>query len=89
MEPIALEGQIVLLKRLVDCQTMGKGQLACVELAEGGAVLKRCYPGQDKWILLATNPTFPEDPMLVKAHDVRSVLVVAGVLFETAILSEE
>lgn len=89
MEPIALEGQIVLLKRFTDPRAVARGTLACIELAEGGAVLKRCYPGRDNWTLLSINPTSPEEPMLVKARDVRSVFVQAGVLFDTAILSED
>jgi len=88
LEPIASQGQIVLLRRLADPASVAKGSLSCIELTEGGAVLKRCYPGPDKWMLLSINPTSPEDPMLVKPSDVRSVFALAGVLFDTAILSE-
>jgi len=88
LEPIALQGQIVLLRRLADPGSVAKGSLSCIELTEGGAVLKRCCPGPDKWMLLSVNPTSPEDPMLIKPSDVRSVFALAGVLFDTAILSE-
>jgi len=89
LEPIALQGQIVLLRRLADPASVVRGSLACIELTEGGAVLKRCYPGAENWMLLSVNPTSPEDPMQIKPRDARGVFALAGVLFETGIVSEQ
>jgi len=81
MEPIARSGQIVLVHEADTVSSIAPGTLACVDL-EDGAVIKRCYPSTDEWMLCPVNPTDRLDPMRVRASNIRHVYALAGVIFE-------
>lgn len=86
LEPIASEGQIV----LVDCAPAGRpdgirsGGLAVVETNDDdvGNVIKRVFPGRLSWLLVSPNSIDPHDPITVAAKDIRAVWQVRGVLFD-------
>lgn len=81
MEPIAREGQIVLVRKK-EGQTIGKTDLACVDITEREAVIKRCYPYEDDWELCSVNPNDVQGPIRVGVGEIRHAYPLAGVLFE-------
>jgi SOS-response transcriptional repressor LexA len=81
MDPVAREGQIVLV-RTGNGLEVKKAGLGCVDIANTGTVIKRCYPGEDEWVLCSVNPNEVEDPMRVKTQDIRYAYRLVGVLFE-------
>jgi SOS-response transcriptional repressor LexA len=83
LEPVARDGQIVLARRQRDIGVVRNGTLACVDIRDEGAVLKRCYCRGDEWILNPVNPVEVEDPMHVKSEDILSMFPIAGILFRT------
>ncbi len=74
LEPIARDGQIVLVKHSMDISSVRKAALMCVDSAEIGAVIKRCYPGNDEWILTPVNPIDLEDPIRIPVAEILHVL---------------
>lgn len=81
MEPVIREGQIVLVRRNEDGEAQ-RGDLACIDVRDGGTVIKRCYPSKDEWVLCSVNPTDLEDPMRVRSEDILHAYPLAGVIFE-------
>ena len=81
MEPIVRDGQIVLVRKGVESQ-IGRGDLGCVDIADAGTVIKRCYPSEDEWVLCSVNPTDLEDPIRVRSEDILHAYPLIGVMFE-------
>lgn len=82
MEPIARDGQIVLVQQEDASTTLANGELACVDAEETEAMIKRCRPGDQEWVLTAINSTVIEDPIVLDSQNIRHVYRLAGVLFE-------
>lgn len=81
MEPIAREGQIVLVRKKVG-QKITKADLACIDMTERETVIKRCYPSKSDWVLCSINPNEVQDPISVSAGEIRHAYPLVGVLFE-------
>lgn len=82
MNPIALDGQFVLIEESLDIQSINDGELACVDIVDKEAVIKRCYPADDMWVLISINPNDVEEPIKIRPDEIRSIYKLAGVLFE-------
>jgi len=80
LDPLARDGQIVLVRKNSDNE-VAPGTLACVDIKDSGAVIKRCYPMRDHWVLNAVNPVEIVNPIVVEAKDLLHVYPVVGVLF--------
>lgn len=85
LEPIARDGQIVLAREVKSFSEISNGALACFDLQDIGAVLKRCYSVGNKWVLCPVNPVEVEDPILVESSSVLHAYRLVGVLFEPAV----
>lgn len=81
MEPLVRENQLVLVRKH-ESQEVKKAALACVDIADVGTVIKRCYPSDEEWVLCSMNPNDIEDPMRVKTQNVLHAYPLVGVLFE-------
>lgn len=88
LKPILRDRQIALVHELANVTELDSGQLACIDIADVGTVIKRCYPSPSEWILSAvTNDV--EAPMAVKAADIRRIYKIIGALFELSNEREE
>ena len=81
MEPIAREGQVVLVRKK-EGQTIRKTDLACVDITDRETVIKRCYPSEANWVLCSINPNDVQDPISVPVEEIRHTYPLVGVLFE-------
>lgn len=79
MEPVVRDGQTVLVKKIGEIKN---ADLGCVDIEETGTVIKRCYPGNEEWVLCSVNPSEVEDPMRVDPTIIRYAYPVCGVMFE-------
>lgn len=79
MEPVARDGQTVLVKKTGEIK---KADLGCVDIEQTETVIKRCYPGNEEWVLCSVNPSEVEDPMRVDTGTIRYAYPVCGVMFE-------
>jgi len=82
LEPVAWDGQTALIRRCDDLSSIRQGALACVDIDREGAVIKRCYPSDDKWLLCTINVNEPQEPMRVEPSTILHVYPLIGVLFE-------
>jgi len=83
MEPIARNGQVILIQKENIRDSLQFGELACVDADEIETVVKRCCVGDEQWILNSINPTTIEEPILLPCENIRHVYRVAGVLFDS------
>jgi hypothetical protein len=83
MDPVAKDGEIVLVSQ-VDPESVEPGSLACVDIDEVGAVLKRCYRSAGNWILCPIGPASTEAPIIAPSETVLHVYRLVGVLFAGA-----
>lgn len=81
MEPIAREGQIVLVRKK-EGQKINKTDLACIDTTDRETVIKRCYPSETDWILCSINPNEVQDPISISIGEIRHAYPLVGVLFE-------
>lgn len=81
LEPIAREGQIVLVSKRVG-KKVTKADVACVDIVDKEAVIKRCYPSEPAWVLCSINPNEVQDPISVSVREIRNAYPLVGVLFE-------
>ena len=79
MEPVVRDGQTVLVKKTGEIK---KADLGCVDIEQTETVIKRCYPGNEEWVLCSVNPSEVEDPMRIKPGTIRYAYPVCGVMFE-------
>jgi len=79
MEPVVRDGQTVLVKKTGEIK---KADLGCVDIEQTETVIKRCYPGNEEWVLCSVNPSEVEDPMRVDPGTIRYAYPVCGVMFE-------
>jgi len=81
MEPLVRENQFALVRR-DQTRRVTPGDLACVDTADGGTFIKRCYPSGKEWLLCSMNPNDLEHPIPVKPQDILHAYPLVGVLFE-------
>ena len=79
MEPVVRDGQTVLVKKTGEIK---KADLGCVDIEQTETVIKRCYTGNEEWVLCSVNPSEVEDPMRVDPRTIRYAYPVCGVMFE-------
>jgi len=85
LDPIARNGQKVLVDQpLTNPSSCREGELAVVEFTDEamGSLIKRVFPGKDRWTLVSPNPVDCLSPMIVPSKTIRTVWVVRGVLFD-------
>lgn len=82
LEPVAQDGQIVLIDKQDVSGTIENDMLACVSVNNEGEYIKRCYVDGAQCILCAVNPTDREVPLTVDLQSIQSVYPLRGVLFE-------
>lgn len=82
LEPVARDGQVVLVRSLDNVAEINNGDLACVELQDIEAVLKRCYAIGGQLLLCPVNPVVVEEPIVVELSAVIRAHKIVGVLFE-------
>jgi SOS-response transcriptional repressor LexA len=88
MEPVARNGQIVLVQKGT---TVQKADLACVDTIDKGTFIKRCYPSGRDWILCSVNPNEMQDAIYLRADQIRAgcLYPLAGVLFEPDLITAQ
>jgi hypothetical protein len=85
LEPVARNGQIVLIKK-TDCgENILDDMLACVSVRNEGDFIKRCYVKEFQCILCAVNPTEWEAPIVVDREAIQQVYPLKGILFEVGL----
>jgi len=85
LEPVARNGQIVLVKKTDLRETMVNDMLACVSVRDAGDFIKRCYVKESQCVLCAVNPTEREVPIVVDIGAIQQVYPLKGVLFEVGL----
>lgn len=82
LEPVARDGQIVLIKTQDIKDTISNDMLACLSIKDVGEVIKRCYINQSKCVLCAVNPNDLEIPIVVALKSIQQAYELKGVIFE-------
>jgi len=84
MEPVARDGQMVLVRESSDLHSVRDGELVCVDLENHGAVVKRCFSYDGHWYFISVNHSEVSPPIVVAEKDIRErkLYVLRGVLFE-------
>jgi SOS-response transcriptional repressor LexA len=82
LEPVARDGQLVLVHNVDHRLSQPKGELMFVDVVDRGAYVKRVYRQGDRWILCSVNPVVDEEPMLIAPDEINRACNVVGVLFE-------
>lgn len=82
LEPVARDGQIVLIKKVDVRSRLSDDMLACFSVKEVGEVIKRCYVCDSHCILCAVNPNEREVPIVVGLDSLQQAYELKGVLFE-------
>lgn len=82
MEPIAQDGQIILINEENVKDKVCDNDLVCVDGEDLSPVIKRCFLQGNEWILCSINPDIPEVPIVIEAAKVIHAYFVVGVLFE-------
>jgi len=85
LEPVARNGQIVLIEKTDLKETVLDDMLACVSIRDKGDVIKRCYIKESQCFLCAVNPTEREVPMGVGMEAIQQVYPLKRVLFEVGL----
>lgn len=85
LEPIARNGQYILVHKDKLLSKPSNGMLICAALRDEGNVIKRIYEKDSNYILMPVNQNILEEPILVKKEDVLQIYEVQGVLFESGI----
>jgi SOS-response transcriptional repressor LexA len=79
MEPVARDGQIVLVQKGALAQNR---DLACVDTTDRGTLIKRCYLSGRDWILCSVNLNEMQDAVYLRADQIRAAYPLSGVLLE-------
>lgn len=87
LDPIARHGQKVLVgeRQTFRSTTIERGGLAVIETGDEavGSVIKRVFPGKERWVLVSPNPTDPHEPIVLPVAQIDAVWPLRGVLFES------
>lgn len=89
LEPIARDGQVVLVERREPAKLVPDGDLLLVDVEQRGAFLKRVYKANGAWVMCSVNPVTPEEPVVVAPEEINHAYEVAGVLFECSSAADE
>ena len=90
LEPVARDGQIVLIEKRDVAQEISNDMLVCVSVRDEGDFIKRCYLNDSQCVLSAVNPTEREKPMVVDLESIERAYTLKGVLFEVGLgMSQE
>lgn len=85
LEPVARNGQIVLIEKTDLKGTILNDMLACVSVRDKGDFIKRCYVKESQCILCAVNQTEREAPIAVDMEAIQQVYPLKGILFEVGL----
>jgi len=85
LEPVARNGQIVLIEKTDLKGTILNDMLACVSVRDEGDFIKRCYVKESQCILCAVNQTEREAPIAVDMEAIQQVYPLKGILFEVGL----
>lgn len=85
LEPVARNGQIVLIEKTDLRGTILNDMLACVSVRDKGDFIKRCYVKESQCILCAVNQTEREAPIAVDMEAIQQVYTLKGILFEVGL----
>ena len=83
LEPVARNGQIVLIKKQDIKTSIEDDMLACISIEGVGDVIKRCHVKDTKLILSAINLNEREVPIVTELKSIQQAYELKGVLFET------
>ena len=91
LDPIARAGQRILVGEARPSSDSGlrNSDLAVLETATYGHVIKRVFRHADRFLLLSPNPVEVHDPDIVSLEDISRIWPVRGVLMESDELEEE
>lgn len=82
LEPVARNGQIILIKKQDIKDAIKDDMLACISIKEIGDVIKRCHVKGSQLILSAVNPNEREVPIVTGLESIQQAYELKGVLFE-------
>ena len=85
LEPIARNGQIVLVKKQDVKAELRNDMLACLSIEGIGDVIKRCHINDSQYILTSINPNDRENPIVTDIDSIHFAYELKGVLFEAGI----
>ena len=85
LEPVARDGQMILIRKHNIKNNITNDMLACVSTNNDGDVIKRCYIKGPQCVLCAINPNEREGPMIVDLESIHQAYELRGVLFEVGI----
>jgi len=85
LEPVARDGQIVLIEKRDIRMNIENDMLACVSVKNEGDFIKRCFVDGTNCILCAVNPTDRESPFTVELGSIERAYPLKGVLFEVGL----
>jgi hypothetical protein len=89
LDPIARDGQQLLVDQpLADPLSCPEGELAVLEFVDDteGSLVKRVFPGKERWTLVSPNPVDRLSPMIVLLNEIRAVWIVRGVLLDASLV---
>lgn len=92
MEPIARDGQVVLVGSAEwRLDALPRGGLFVVETVQAhvGNVIKRVFVNKDVVVLVSSNPVEPHEPIVVPRESITSVRRVRGVLFDVTVADDD
>jgi SOS-response transcriptional repressor LexA len=82
LEPVARNGQIILIKKQDVKVKITDDMLACVSIRDIGEVIKRCFIKGSQCVLCAINPNEREIPIVADLDSIQHAYVLKGVIFE-------
>jgi recombinational DNA repair ATPase RecF len=85
LEPVARNGQTVLVEKNDLRENILNDMLACVTVRNEGDFIKRCYLKNSQCFLCAVNTTEREEPIVSDMEEVQTVYPLKGVLFEVGL----
>jgi SOS-response transcriptional repressor LexA len=88
LEPLARDGQIVLVKKKDIKANLSNDMLVCASITDIGDVIKRHFVKSEQCVLCAINQTEREVPIVVNVSQIQQAYALKGVIFETAMGKE-
>lgn len=82
LEPVARDGQIVLINKRYVKSELRNDTLVCVSIKDIGDVIKRCHVNDSQYIFSAINPNDRESPIITDLDSIYYAYELKGVLFE-------
>lgn len=82
LEPVARNGQIILIRKQDVKGKITDDMLVCVSIRDIGEVIKRCFIKESQCVLCAINPNEREIPIVADLDSIQHAYVLKGVIFE-------